>query len=176
PFFRSLVVATGCHSPVFVVRAGARHALSNGHQFLNRQGQNFVVALGDDEGVLDPYAPAVGQIHTGLHGDRHTSGKFTGAGLGDARRLVHVEADAVPETVREFVPVSGAVDHSAGGRVHRGQVGPCHGRLAAGRLRGADQAVDFALPRGGPPDDQGAGHVGVVTAHYGTEVQFDEVA
>ncbi len=48
-------------------------------------------------------------------------------------------------------------------------------RVTAGSLRGGDQLVDVELPLRGRRQHEGAGHVGVVSAHQRTEVDLDEV-
>ena len=58
------------------------------------------VAIAHDERVLDADAAAAREVDAGLDGDRHAGGECTGTGLGQGRRLVDLQADAVAEAVQ----------------------------------------------------------------------------
>src|SRR4051812_11748570 len=61
PFLRSLVVIDAICVP------GSVRGMSGGQRrFLGRQRQRATPVVGDDHGVLDPYATMLRQIHTGL--------------------------------------------------------------------------------------------------------------
>ena len=61
----------------------------------------------DDEGVLDPDTAAAGKVDARLHGDGHAGGQTTRAQRPEARRLVDLQADPVPQPVREVLGVPG---------------------------------------------------------------------
>ena len=82
----------------------------------------------------------------------------------------------VAEAVAEVLAVPGVGDHPASRGVDVGQVRSGPQRIAAGLLRGADQLIDLALPIGGLAQHKRPGHVGVIAADQGTEVDLDEVA
>ena len=130
----------------------------------------------DDQRVLDADTAVAREVHPGLHGDGHASGQGTRAQRPDARRLVDLQAHAVPEAVREVLGVPRRGDDLAAGRVDRDDVGADRERRPSGGLRGRDQLVDLPLPVGRVPEDDGAGHVGVVAVDGRAEVQLQEVA
>src|SRR3712207_8316117 len=57
----------------------------------------------DDQGVLDPDPAVAGQVDARLHGDGHAGSQGTRAQRADARRLVDLQAHAVPEPVGEVL-------------------------------------------------------------------------
>ena len=73
-------------------------------------------------------------------------------------------------------PCPAVGDDLAGGRVDGDDVRADRQRRPAGGLRGGDQLVDLPLPVGGVPEDDGAGHVGVVAVDGRAEVELEEVA
>src|SRR4051812_13538183 len=173
PFFRSLVVATSLQSPVSIFGSGP---LSNDHEVLGAQGEEFGLPSPHDERVLDAHATAPREVDAGLDGDRHTGGQCTDARRGEAGRLVDLQADAVAETVCEVLAVPRLRDHLPRRGVHIGHLGAGHDGTDPGRLGGVHEFVDLSLPVRGLAEDEGAGHVGVVAVDGRAEVHLDEVA
>src|SRR5215207_2513719 len=167
PFLRSLVVATSATAP----------RRSKDHEVLGGGGQEVRLgAVADHEGVLDPDSAAPGEIDPWLDGDGHPIGQCTGAEGAQRRCLVDLQADAVAETVQEGLAVAAGDDHVPGGGVDRADVRAGRQRLPAGLLRRPDQLVDLLLPTGRLTQHQRAGHVRVVAADGGAEVELDQVA
>ena len=133
-------------------------------------------SLADDQRVLDADTAAVGQIDTGLHGDRRASKQCTGGRRADSRRFVDLQSDAVAESVAEVVGVPGVGDDLPRRGVDLLERGPGRERFPARPLRGGHQLVDVELPLRGRRQHERAGHVGVIAAHQGAEVDLDEVA
>src|ERR1700750_3439679 len=60
-----------------------------------------------DQHVLNPDTAPAGQVDTWLDGDRNPACEFTRSAVPDHRRLVHLEPDAMPQSVLEVVAVPG---------------------------------------------------------------------
>ena len=134
-------------------------------------------SVGDDQGVLDPDTAVAREVHPRLHGDGHAGGQSTRAERPDARRLVDLQAHAVPEAVREVLAVAGVGDDLARLAASTATTSaPDRERRPAGGLRRGDQLVDLPLPVRRVPEDDGARHVGVVAVDRGAEVELQEVA
>src|SRR5487761_1045566 len=136
PFFRSLVLAT------------RRLQLQDQQVPGGRSQESGSVARRHDQYVLDPDAAHSGQVDTRLDGDRNPVGQFTRSPVPQHRRLVDLQAHAVPEAVLEVLGVPGRLDHLAGGGVHGARLRAWLDRLHAGPLRLRDEVVDVALPAG----------------------------
>ncbi len=132
-------------------------------------------AVADDQGVFDPHPAAAGQVDPGLDGDDHARLQRTGPGRAEQRRLVDLQADAVPQPVHELVAVPRARDHLAGGGVDVDDLRPGRQPAAPHLLGGRDERVQVTLPAGGPADHHGAGHVGVVAVDQRAEVHLHQV-
>src|SRR5215469_186862 len=163
PFFRSFVVATG------------RLQLQN-QQFPGGRSQDAGSPVRrHDQDVLDPDAALAGQVHTRLDGDWNPVRKFTRSAVPQHRRLVDLQAHAVPEAVLEMLRVPGGADHVPRRRVHVPDVRPDRQRLDSRLLCGGDQVVDVALPPGRLADRDGARHVRVVAPVLRPEVDGHQV-
>src|SRR3954467_12446498 len=93
--------------------------------------------VGDLHHVLDPHAADAGEVDPGLDGHDGTRGQRVVLLAAEARRLVDLEAHAVPETMNERLTVARALDDLATHGVDRGagdarlhRVDPCLLRLA----------------------------------------------
>src|ERR1700691_3001894 len=85
PFFRSLVLAT-------------RRLQLKDQQFPGgRSKESGSVTCRHDQDVLDADAALCGQVDTRLDGDRNPIRQFTRSPVSQHRRLVDLQADAVPE-------------------------------------------------------------------------------
>src|SRR5512141_173838 len=91
PFLRSFVVAT----------EGLLVGCLEDEQIAGRRGERHGPTGPDHEGVLDADPAAPGEIDPRLDSHRRAVAQDTCRGVADHRRLVDVEADAVPETVPE---------------------------------------------------------------------------
>src|SRR6476646_5943322 len=164
PFFKSFVVATFSLSR------------SKNEKFSRCSREEARPVGPHDQDVLYPDTTPVRQVDTWLDGDQNPACEFTRSAVPDGRRLVHLEPDAVPQSVLEVVAVPGVPDQVAGGRVHVPDVGARPGGVQTGSLRGRDQLVDLPLPAGRLAQCDGTGHVGVVAAVQRAEVHRDQVA
>src|ERR1700748_457314 len=110
PFFRSLVLAT-------------RRLQLQDQQFPGgRSQESGSVARRHDQYVLDPDAAQCGQVDTRLDGDRNPVRQFTRSPVPQHRRLVDLQAHAVPEAVLEVRGVPRRLDHVAGRGVDRARL------------------------------------------------------
>src|SRR5580765_151710 len=145
-------------------------------QFACGRPDDNTAVVGDLHHVLDPDTAHAREVDPGLN-RHHGAGRQRIVLLAaEARRLVDLEADPVPEAVHERVAVARALDHVAADGVHRlaGDTG-LHGVDA--RLLGLpDDVMDRAeLGRGRPERDRPR-HVGVVAGGERPEVELDDVA
>src|SRR5690606_30951026 len=97
PVFRSWVVVAAMRARA----PGACRGLDGG--ILGRQRQRAAALGGDHDRVLDADATVLGEVDAGLDGDDVAVGQVTSRGGRDPRRLVDVEAHAVPGAVQEGV-------------------------------------------------------------------------
>src|SRR5919107_2115087 len=200
PFFRSFVVATG-GSPASRGGAGAvtrrvvssrrtkghrrrvqrtwgqryRPALPDLEQLARGGGEQLGGTVPDDEGVLDPHPAAAGQVHPWFDGDGHPGLQVPRAGGPEQRGLVDLQPDPVPQAVHELLAEPRVGDDVPGGGVDGDHRRPRHQRRPARVLRLGHERVQLTLPAGGPPEDDGPGHVGVVTADERAEVHLHQV-
>src|SRR5690349_19799087 len=176
PFFRSLVVATVCRFSCGGCLLPGAPWLQD-EQFPGARGEQLGRAGGgpDNQGVLDPDAALARQVDAGLDGDGNAAGESTGPCGAQHRRLVDLQAHAVPETVAEMGAVPGRGDHVPGRRVHRGGARAVRRGLDPGLLRRGHQRVQVALPGGGRAERDGPGQIRVVAAEQRPAVDRDQV-
>src|SRR3954451_734973 len=95
----------------------ARTALLDGPQRLGQAAEHLVAGRRERDEILDAHADGAGDVDPRLDGDDVACGKRVGAELREARALVDLEADPVPEPVAEVLGVAGLVDDGARDRV-----------------------------------------------------------
>src|SRR3984885_7538710 len=146
PFFRSFVLATD-RLP-FITDQQHLLVLQDQQFPGGRSEGSGSVARRHDQHVLDSDAAQSGQVDTRLDGDRNPIAQLTRSSVPKHRRLVDLEAHAVPEAVLEMRGMPGRLDHVAGGGVDRPGL---HAVLEGGDadlLRERYKVVDLALPVG----------------------------
>src|ERR1044071_4663407 len=76
-----------------------------GYQLAGKGRQQLAACRGDQDIIFDADATEAGQVRTGFNGEHHAGRqadrRSVGAGLGDARLLVDIEAEAVARAVAE---------------------------------------------------------------------------
>src|ERR1700728_50723 len=154
PFFRSLVLAT-------------RRLQLQDQQFPGGRSQESAsVARRHDQYVLDTDAAHSWQVDTRLDGDRYPVRQCTRSPVPQHRRLVDLQADAVPdagpEPVLEVRGVPGGLYHAAGGGVHRARLHAVLKDRDADLLGEGLQVIDVPLPVVGGADRHRPRHVRVV--------------
>src|SRR5580692_7677591 len=174
PFFRSFVLATD-RLP-FITDQQHLLVLQDQQFPGGRSEGSGPVARRHDQHVLDPDAAQSGQVHTRLDGDRNPIAQLTRSSVPEHRRLVDLEAHAVPEAVLEMPGMPGRLDQVPRGGVNRPGLDPVAERRDAGLLRQRDQLVDVALPVGHRADRHRAGHVRVVAVVERAEVHRHQIA
>src|ERR1700722_17500567 len=110
PFFRSFVLATD--------RLHLRQLQDQQFPGGRSEGSG-PVARRHDQHVLDPDAAQSGQVHTRLDGDRNPIAQLTRSSVPEHRRLVDLEAHAVPQSVLEMPGMPGRLDQVPRGGVDR---------------------------------------------------------
>src|SRR4029079_15675353 len=80
------------------------------HGVLGELGQCLGAVGGDDEGVLDAHTTDPREVDAGLDGHHRTDLQRTRGRLRHPRRLVDLEADPVPGTVREALAPARRLD------------------------------------------------------------------
>ena len=88
---------------------------------------------------------------------------------------MNLQADAVSQPVTEVLGVAGVRDDLPRRRVDVLERHPGCEEVPARPLGGRDEFIDVELPLSGRRQHERAGHVGVVAAHQGAEVDLHEV-
>src|SRR3954463_16544067 len=114
--FVSTVSATKPRGPVPLL-LGATRLSGGGDELLREPDRVLDPVLGHDHVVLDPDPEAALEVDAGLDGDDVARRERVGALRREPRRLVDVEAEAVPETVAERAREVAALDDVPRGRV-----------------------------------------------------------
>src|SRR3954447_7756162 len=115
---------TAIAAPVWIDAAASRTRPSDERcrsvddaELLGQAAEIAVAVLGHHDQVLDPHTDLAGQINPWLDGDRLAGEKGVLGASRQARRLVHLEPDAVAEAVAEALAVAGLGDQIACDRV-----------------------------------------------------------
>src|SRR5262245_32177622 len=152
-----------------------RRTLADRHQVLGGARQHLGLSVRDDHEVLDPDPAEALQVDTRLDCDDVAHGERVGRLEREARRLVHLEPDAVAEAVAELPAEAGGLDLVARGGVcidagHAGTDGFEAPELALETRRvGAPQLV------GKRPGGVGTRAVGAVVVDHGARVDHDRL-
>src|SRR5436190_6484134 len=109
--------------------------LADGDELFREAEQDLGAVVGDDDQVLDPDAAPPLEVDARLDRDHVALRERVGRRLRQPRRLVDVDADAVPEPVAEVVAEAGFRDHVARGRVGARAVDARARRLQPAQLR-----------------------------------------
>src|ERR1700742_56901 len=133
PFFRSFVLATG------------RLQLQDQQLPGGRSQDAGAVARRHDQHVLYTDAAHSWQVDTRLDGDRNPVRQFTRSPVPQHRRLVDLQAHAVPEAVLEVRGVPRRLDHVAGRGVDRARLHAVFEDRDADLLGERDQVIDLPL-------------------------------
>src|SRR3954451_14865315 len=88
-------------------------ALIHPDEILRGAREDIPAALRDHDEILDPHAAAAGQVDARLDGDDVARHERIGARPRQARSLVDLHADPVPEAVPEVLYMAGRGDHVA---------------------------------------------------------------
>src|SRR3954452_901275 len=93
-------------------------SLGNGDELLGEGGEDLGLALANDDKVLDPNPAQALEVDPRLDGHDLALGERVARLAAEARRLMHLETEAVPQPVAELLAEAGLLDHLA-----RAQVG-----------------------------------------------------
>src|SRR3954463_427403 len=150
--------------------------LADRDQILAERRQHLGLAVGDDHQVLDPDPAEALEVDARLDGDDVARRERVARFARKARRLVHLEPDAVAEPMAELVAEAGGFDLVAGGSVgvHAGDAGPrsFEARQLAFERRGVS-GLELVRQRAG---GEGARAVGVVAVDHRARVDHDRLA
>src|SRR5262249_23650600 len=129
----------------FVLTVSAmRPNLADGHGLLGDRGEHLRAVVGDDDEILDADAADAGEVHAGLDG-HDVAGRQRARVLDvQPRRLVHLQAEAVTETVTEERAEAGGLDDVPRDPVDGDAVGARPNRAEPGELSFENDVVGVA--------------------------------
>src|SRR4051794_8660750 len=151
-------------------------SLGNGDELLGEGGEDLGLDLAHDDEVLDPDPAQALEVDPRFDGHDLALGERVARLAAEARRLVHLEAEAVAEPVAEVLAEAGLLDHLAGAQVGVDSAGAWADRVERGQLRSEAHVVGLLQAIGKRARRERARAVRVVGADPGARVDYDGLA